>query len=904
MRSQKNKNTYIRVFCSILIDILIIVVIVTLGFGVYKIIYHLLKRIPNLSTVYGNLISAFVTILLTVISYTSKVRDYLLEISCKIKQIIYQLLSRKHNPLSALLISNYNEYHLSASEEQDKFISSAVHILKNNTKNMIIISGRSGRGKTTSVMLLLNAIAQDKELCQFFFELQNRIVYFDSVNNKDDLLEYLSHPEKQNCRLIIIDNIQKSTISSVNEVMNKVDTFSAHIRNVNKKFLIVLLYQETDRNNDLYEYIIKFFKKDDDIFKLNRYINLDTKKSHKYYSSQSEVFKENICEIDEPFFQQHMNNIFFNRKDDSIITFFNDLVFAHPTSIPRNKEKAFFVLVELVFVGLYNGYVTRKELQYLWIKNYSIFSLIHVKKLIRYYVRNRVLTPFPFICHSYIFNEQLARDYRKILIQNNFFREKSSAMAESMFLRSEECNPQKWIFFLLCSSDFCRDFPQDMRIRYFENTLSAFHLQYILDIIEAEISILPEKKDIFRQELGIIYIYNGEWVKAKQILYPYVQDYDINKDIWHIQLKIIEAEHGGSDDKYLEMLSCMETECSDPTILFQIRYWREHINMEHGSFSLNEWEKLVYEITSSEELKSLRTDEHFSIRVISDFERTYFLKGEIEYQKYQKIVSQYRRLNNKNAKNVEPIECTLSRAFYIQYDVLYQLGIWGYTKCGEIDPNIIRNPEIIDNSNAMNDLLQEALDKYDFCINKYRSEGKKKYRTLEVRRAELTLCIDSGNFIEVLNQYDNFEHYACQNKIKAFEGYCKTQKGKAFALYADHMLRRNDFDRFEEYLNKAEEYLSQAKKIYMDWGNTYGAFRAELLTILVNMVKDRDRTKPNYKKTNVYRNKYIRLLSNLTQNDPDHQYVREQNIIKYLEQNISKIDLPLIIFRFYPIILQ
>lgn len=905
MKFPKNRNTYIRSFCNILIDIVFIVVLIILGFGIYKIVYYLLKKIPNLSTVYGNLISVSVTILITVISSTSKVKNYLLETSHKIKQIIYQLISWKPNPFSELLISDYNENHLSSSDEQDKFISSAVRILKNNTKNMILISGCSGRGKTTSVMLLLNAIAHDKELYQLFFELQNRIVYFDSVNNKDALIDYLAHPEKQKCNLIIIDNIQKYTVFSVSEVMSKIDNLSAHSQNVSKNLLIILLYQETERNNALYEYIIKFFEKGGSIFKLNRYINLDTKKTQKHYSLQSEKFKEYIRGIDEPFFQQHMKNILFNHNDDSIISFFNDYVFAQPTNISNKKKKAFFVLIVLIFIGLYNGYVTHKELRYLWIKNYSFFSLIQEKMLIRYFVRNRVLTPFPFICHSYIFNEQLAREYRKILIQNRFYQEKSNEVAEKMFSHSEDCNPQKWLFFLLCSSEFCRNFPQEIRIRYFENTLSAYHLQYILDIIEAEISALPEKKNILRQELGIIYIYNGEWAQAKQILYPYIHAHDINKDIWHIQLKIIEAEHGCSDDKHLEMLSCMETECSDPTVLFQIRYWREHINMEHGNFSLNEWEKLVNEITSSDDLKLLRTDEHFSVRVISDYERTYFLKGDIDYFKYKKIVAEYLHLNYKNTHNEEPVECTLSRAYYIQYDVLYQLGIWGYGSCGQIAPNLIRSPDLMDNSNVMDDLLQEALNKYDFCIYKYRSEGKKKYRTLEVRRAELTLCIDSNQYIEVLIQYDKFEQYASQNNIKAFEGYCKTQKGKAFALYADNMFRKNDIDRFEEYLNKSEEYLLQAQRIYGDWGNTYGVFRAEFLAILVHMIQDRDRTKSNYKKANAYRNKYIRQLADLTQKyHSEQQYVREHNIIKYLEQNIFKIDLPLKIFRFYPIILQ
>lgn len=906
MKVHKKANTYIREFCDILINILFITSLIAIGFGIYKIINCILKNIPNINAIYETLISASVTIILALISYLAKMKKYLPILLHKIKQRIYQFFSWAHNPFSALTITDFNENNLFETEEQGKFVSSAIRILKNNIQNMILVSGYAGRGKTTSIMLLLSAIAHDKELYWVFSELQNRIVYFDSVNDKDALLDYLCHTGKQKCKLIVIDNIQKYTISSINEVMDRINNLTFYNQNANKKVLIVLLYQETDRNEALLEYVKnKFFKEEDNIFKLKRYVNLETKATQEYCFSQADELMAHINKIEDSFFRQHLKNIFYNRKEDSIIILLNDLVFTQPAKIPLKKERTLFVLMAAIFIGFYNGYITKKELHFLWRENYSFFSLPQENLLIRYYVRNRVLAPFPFVHSAYIFNEQIAREYRKRLIHNDYYQKKSNIMAENMFIHCKESLPQKWLLFLLCSSNYCQDFSQSKRIRYFENTLSAYHLQYILDLIETETTILPEKKKIFRQELGIIYIYNGEWMKAKQILYPYVQNNDINKDIWHIQLKIIEAEHGGSDEKYLEMLACMETECTNPVILFQVRYWREHIRMEHGNFSLDTWEGLVREITSDDKLERLREDEHFSIRIISDYERTYFLKGNIEYSRYKKIISEYRRLSNKSGQNVEPVECALSRAYYIQYDVLYQLGIWGYTKYSEIDPDIILNPEPIDNYNTMNILLKEAIDKYDFCIHKYQSEGKKKYRTLEVRRAELTLCIDSNYYIETLNQYEKFEHYVNQNNITVFEGYCNTQKGKAFALYADYMLRRNELGRFEEYLNKAEDYLLQAQRIYTKWGNTYGAFRAELLTILIHMIQNRDHEKIVYINPDTYRNTYSSLLSNLTEKyNSEQQFTREREIIEYLQHNISRMELPLRILRFYPIILQ
>lgn len=906
MKVQGKRNTYIRRSADIAVDILFIIALSAIVFAIYKVIYHILQNIPNINTIYGSLISVSVTVLLAFISYIAKMKTYFPMLLHKIKQRIYHFFSWNNIPFTDLIITDFNKNNLSGTEEQGKFISSAIHILKNNTQNMFLVSGYSGRGKTTSIMLLLSAIAHDKELYWVFSELQNRIVYFDSVNDKEALLKYLDHTEKQKYKLIIIDNIEKYTILSINEVIGKVKNLALYNQNANQKILIVFLYKETDRNTSLYEYIKKsFFKENDNIFKLNRYVNLDAKTFRKNCSLQAEKLQIHINQIENPFFRQHIKNILYNKKNDSIVTFLNDLVFAQPINLPVHKEKQFFILMAAIFIGLYNGYITRKELHFLWKENYSFFSLFQANMFIKYYVRNFVLAPFPFIRSAYIFNEELAREYRKKLIHSDYYLEKSCMMAENMFSHCKETLPQKWLLFLLCSPNYCRDFQQRKRMRYFENTLSSYHLQYVLDLVETEISILPEKKEIFRQELGIIYIYNGEWEKAKQILYPYVQSHNINKDIWHIQLKIIEAEHGGSDGQYLEMLEWMEAECSEPIILFQIKYWREHIRMEHGKFSLDIWEEMVQEIASAHELKQLREDEHFSTRIVSDYERTYFLKGNIEYSRYKSIISEYLRLSNKNGLIEEPVEYTLSRAYYIQYDVLYQLGIWGCEECGEIDPNIICLPEQTNGKNVLDVLLEDALGKYDICIRKYRSEGKKKYRTLEVRRTELALCRDLGHYIEALDQYEKFEHYVKQNNITVFKGYCYTQKGKAFALYADYMFRKNDLGRFEEYLKKAESYLLKAQKVYEDWGNTYGTFRAELLTILIHMMQDRDSTKLIYINADTYQKRYINLLSVLSDKyDSRHQFAREHNIISYLQQNISRMDLPLRIFKFYPIILQ
>lgn len=221
MKSKRNRISYIQTFCNCLINFCFIIILMLIGLFFYKSIFFVLRHIPNIDSIYGNIISAFVTVLLAIISYITKIKKILTTLLQKIKQKIYQFLSFKFNPLSPFTITDFNADRFTETKEQGKIVSSAIHILKNNIQNTILVSGYAGRGKTTSIMLLLSAIAKDRELYQLFSQLQNRIIYFDSVNDKKELLEYLQNSKKHIYKLIIVDNIQKYTNSSINEIMDK-----------------------------------------------------------------------------------------------------------------------------------------------------------------------------------------------------------------------------------------------------------------------------------------------------------------------------------------------------------------------------------------------------------------------------------------------------------------------------------------------------------------------------------------------------------------------------------------------------------------------------------------------------------------------------------------------------------
>lgn len=76
--------------------------------------------------------------------------------------------------------------------------------------------------------------------------------------------------------------------------------------------LIIFLYQETGRNNSLYDYVrSKYFKDENNIFKLNKYVKLEEKNSQEPYFSQAEELMSHIYKIEDAFYQQYMEKMSF-----------------------------------------------------------------------------------------------------------------------------------------------------------------------------------------------------------------------------------------------------------------------------------------------------------------------------------------------------------------------------------------------------------------------------------------------------------------------------------------------------------------------------------------------------------------------------------------------------------------
>ena len=315
--------------------------------------------------------------------------------------------------------------------------------------------------------------------------------------------------------------------------------------------------------------------------------------------------------------------------------------------------------------------------------------------------------------------------------------------------------------------------------------------------------------------------------------------------------------------------------------------------MEHGSFSLAQIEELVRIIKLHPVCKSLDYYENTLRMLSSDRARKFFLQGIFDYNDFRELLDLcappfIRQLTSGIATQIK----LLTQAHYVHYDVVFQLGIWGNYEYGKVDPSF--------RGSNLQSVVICALQSYDECIEAYQHGGDKKWRTVQIRRDELSLCSDSHNFVEILGRLDDFWDYSDINNISVFKGYGDTLRGKTYALYAITFL--SQLDNYNYYISRSLDSLKNARKYYMEYKNLYGIMRTDLLSVLVEMLKKRSDT--NLQEGNNFEKLFCPKIHNIMELCEEKDWRRGIHVCEYLLQNIRQYNTIVRLLKFYPIVLQ
>lgn len=886
--NKKNKHTitFYKHHFDIFIDIMFVLIAICLFFVICIALKYFMKLVPNLQDVLGDIISSTVTVLIFIIGLFTKVRNKILHLINIAKHKIYSFLNTHKIYLLSKTVTQFNIHSYPKTQGQAIAINKALNILRSNRQGIISIESTPGKGKTTTALMLMDVIGNDIDLLDTFVRVNKRFFYFDVANDSADLFNFFNKQGNLKNSVVVVDNLHKLSLSKLDELLATINNNISYFEETEQCFLIILMYQNHKYTRKISEYI--------ESFNINRNSNeyitlqenfLDLQSQYNELSDYRKNYIQKINSLDNEILKKHLSKIIktksafcnlllcwiFDKKD---INLFN-----------KKESDILQMLSEIILISSYYGYVTKDSLYALW----KIYSNNKIKAvyLIKELEKCQFLIEFPFTKNAFLLNESLSYEYKKIFIHIPKFLTLYQSNAVALF-NSQDSNPIKWLYLISTDAAFYKDLNKRSLERLFNECLSILNVNYILDILEKELQLYPDKSVDFAREIGMLYIRNGEWKKAREQLLPYIKKPSTNIDECELYLQVIEADHGIDDAENLKTLELIKNNISDEYIIFKADYWTAHIKMEQGNFSLKPWSSLNLRWQKLE--GSGYKDDVINYRILSDYARVYFLSGISKYSEIKNIFEMIAKEKNQNKKK-EAEYYLITRAHYLHYEIIYELGIWGWRTDSSDENMYIKS--LIEMQNPLDEFIKVALKAYNIAINKYQELGDKKLHTAKVRYEDLKLCYSNCNYVNIIDEFQNFLLYAKSNNALVFEGYAETLLGKAFILYADDEMLNGRFDKADSLFQQASSELNKALYNYNNYGNIYGCLRAEFLLLLLSLIQEKSSED------------VLDSISDLEEKyDIAHKYMREFKLLEHLKNNVSKIRICRTILRFYPIILQ
>lgn len=885
---KKNRLAFIRSLLNATINILFTVTCFALSGIIYFLIHRLFSFVLRFDGYLGDVISVATTLLIFLLPLAKNIRTFLNYHLNRLKQQIYIFLCTRPIRILERGVLNFNRGHWRRKPGQERIITQGIKILRNRKQGVFAIESPACQGKTTTTMLLLDFIGRNMEQLDLFISLKDKILYFDGFTDYESTRDFFINPELLSDSVLIIDNIHKLTPAKLVSLVEKAVSASNFMVEIDKGCLVLLLYQTSVGRSPLINELGKSKNPE-----LNHCFKLDEPNHIDIVSTRMDIFPPELSRVFKPddlqIFEQHISYLIRVDKHPYFLPFLKSVYGCQ--SIER-KNRPFAKLVAAIgLMASLQGYVYHSDLKQTVINTPK--SWIVGQRNIAKMKKSGFLIEFPLLKSTYILNEKIAKCYKHLLFSNDEYKDMYENLAMELFQKENSESPKKWLYLIECSNEDIKSIPYSARKKYFYGSLAEYSISYLLDILEAELLIISLKKQTFCIELGTLYIHNGQWKAAREILKPLVPAQSDQEDAWLLQLKIIEADHGTDDNENIHMLEEINKSSTQSFTCFLASYWKYHINMEHGSFSLMQIEELVQQLKKHTEWKGHEYYNNTLRKLSSDRARTYFLQGAIDYQNFRELtdlcVPPF--IHQMTSGIVTQIKL-LTQAHYVHYDVVYQLGIWGNYEIGKVDPSF--------RGQDLQLIVACALQAYDECIEAYQHGGDKKWRTVQIRRDELSLCSDNHNFVEILGRLDDFWNYSDINNISVFKGYCDTLRGKVYALYAITLLSQQD--NYDYYISRSLDSLEHAHKYYTEYENLYGVIRTELLSILVEMLKRRSDT--NLQEGNNFEAFFSPKIYDIIKRCKERNWRRESQVCEYLLENIRQYNTIVRLFKFYPIVLQ
>lgn len=859
MNKKIKKTKYVKFLSKTITLLPFALLIFIILIFVFIILDNLISKLRIISTSENEFLSPIISsisdlLIINGILAIPKIKKRIKDLYMNLENKMYIFSSKllKDDWIKSKFIYAFNPSKMMAFNSQSYAIKRFISNFKSDENNLFYVTGDSSVGKTSMLILLFEKCADNLE---YFKILNNNTIYLCKSNTEKQIkkfvMDYSIGKFKNN--YIFIDDIgELSAISQIklwNEVICPIiesDICKAKaltlVTNENNSIIRNRIVCELDEN--AYLKIVKSEKKPISI-------SLETISFCKKHIIGNSNLTEWIEILMANRFGKRVLNALF--EDDNL------------------PLKTLFIC--LVIVGKYSKIIDINTIRKIYKK--CGYSVITFNKNIKLLVKSNAITFFPFY-KNYIFIEQnIIKQLINIYRKNDLYFTIIKIFEDNCIIENDA---EKWLIHCECCL-LSKKYEFDSVL--FSNAFNAGNFDYLLTNLNSLLVAIPNAEKYLSKELG----YLNERIGNRNIAIKYLRKHiNFTNDVIEkaqSYLLLFEIEHHFNQDT--STIKEIANSTND-FLSLQGKYWLEHLNIERGIFDYDRLLKIVNEYSNISHESNKLNYYHILRRMYSDLARVYFLNGVIDKTKFigfEKMLKQS-ELSNHHIEYEDYLNL-LTIAHYLHYDVIFQVGFYKYFK-HDCDDRYGNNPNI-------QDVLTEAIKKYEKCENNFKNYGDKAWMTIAIRKNELLLStnIQQIKIIDELNDLRNIFINNGNDLHLAFVDFvlCKAE-------FLQYYLNEFELDESET-IEKCRMLLEEAKNISRKVSNEYGLFRVKFisafLTFFENIQKD------NKKATEQLKTDLNKLKRK--------NYYREYEMINYiLKSKKIKTDLVCDFFKYYPIVLQ
>lgn len=859
------KSRYLKNISKILAILLLFISIIILIVVIYVVIYLVINislnfintKLRLLNPDEGNYIITILSLLFEFIifallnhslNFFKNTKYYFASINrfiyCKLRVML------KNQLVKNIFIYDYSLYN-TPNSSQEKIVAS---FLNNEfDRKILYIIGEKNSRKTGTLYFIMDKGA-NKSLVDFS-DLNCNIIYIcKNISDKQIgqfISEYISENYKDNI-VLIDDFVELSDLIKI-QIKNKIITPYSNSKGRYAKSIMIL----ADKNN----YYIT--KNDSDVIPIQVSIPNN-------YESRNNAEIVNFCKkhnITDNNTKIWITEVLKNKQGQAVLNALFDF---------KNEKLTDLFLCVLVTCR-HSNLVKINIVKKLYL--YSIFDFHYNLNLL---FEAGIISYFPFYKSTIYFNHNVADYYFDVFHNHSLYSDKLCNYFENFLNVNIENYSDIWLYYVEYVSTKS-NISGNIGSEYFQNAFLQGNFSYLLEKIQIIINNYPKTEHLFYKELGYLNEKVGNRKKAIEYLFEYIKISTSIYDIQQSQLLLFEILHHNS----LELVDLQGLKSSENDFIkSQAQYWEEHINIEKGKFSYDNLKKiLVHYLEHQQCWNNYLNYYHMLRRMFSDLARVYFLGENIDYQKFYKLID---LMENSQLKNYhseyEEFFNLLTKAHYGHYDIIFQLGFYGHLIHQCIEDEYGNNPD-------KNKSVDTALKYYVQCEKAFKDRGDKAWRTVAVRKCELSLTQEI-QLINIINELRGIKDFFVETNNYLHIAYIDCILCKA--IFLNYL--RNELDsNFKKTYDECNSLLKEAEKYYQNFGNKYGLYRIELIKCFLDFFNSI--TMHNNLSTHIF----IHKLSKLN----NKNYPREKEMVDYiLDKKCIEIDLINRFFTYYPIILQ